>query len=399
MKKHETTIQFLVWRKILLLGFFFSLLNGCVEPFEVETEVFESALVIEGTITDELEHQEILLTRTYRLEENRPTEESNADVRVLDDMQNVYWFEEYAPGNYRSVSPFRAEPQRIYQLEITTDDGREYGSQPSALVAAGNIEELYAAPVVTSRDEEGIGLLLSASGSSTETGYYRYEYTETYKFQSPYLKTRDLVVVDDRVVVVDKVKEEFTCFRTAESQRIILANTDLLTENSVNDLLIRFIPDGDPTMSHRYSILVKQYSLSREAYNFYKTLKEISESESLFSQTQPGFLNGNVFSKSNPDEKVLGFFSVSGVTSKRTFFSYTDFFEDDGPRPSFFTYCPVQTPETYSELVQLVKEGSVRLFEETPCPESADCIHKVVRAACVDCTLSGSNVVPEFWEE
>ena len=47
---------------LILFGF---IINGCVEPFEFNQETFESALVIEATITNELKTHEITLSRTF----------------------------------------------------------------------------------------------------------------------------------------------------------------------------------------------------------------------------------------------------------------------------------------------------------------------------------------------
>ena len=60
-------------RKTYYIAFFITiilLLKACIEPFEVETKSFESALVIEATIINELKHQEITLSRTFKFEEN-----------------------------------------------------------------------------------------------------------------------------------------------------------------------------------------------------------------------------------------------------------------------------------------------------------------------------------------
>ena len=369
---------------------------GCVEPFEMESDVFESALVIEATITDELKHQEVQLSRTYRLEEDAPAAESGAAVRVVDDMQNEYLFEEVSPGNYVSISEFKALPERLYSLKIETVDGRNYSSQPAALVTGGEITDLYATRTENSKGEDGIALLINSINESGSENYYRYEYEETFKIFAPFKKSMDLAIVNDEVVLVEKTKEEYRCFKTLESQEIVLANTATLNEDRLDGFLVRFIEKGNPIISTRYSILVKQYAVSREVYNFYKALKELSQSESLFSQTQPGFLSGNLFSEENPEEKVLGYFSVSEVTTERIFFNFTDFFTEDDEQPSYISdYCPVSDPYFPGpRLKEIIRSGNAKFFGRAPGPT-----YKVVRAECVDCTLTGTNKVPEFWKE
>ncbi len=385
--------------------FFLVLLNlsalGCVEPFELETEVFESALVIEATITNELKHQQVKLSRTYRLEEDVSPKESNARVTVIDDAQNEFLFEETNPGIYTSLSPFQALPQRIYSLHIETEDGRTYSSQPAALVTGGKITDLYATRTQNSRGEDGIALLVNSVNESGSEDYYRYEYEETFEIFAPIKKGFDLILEDNELVLVEKTKEEYRCFKTFESQEVVLANTTSLTEDRLEGFLVRFIQQGNPIISHRYSALVRQYAVSQEVYIFYETLKELSQSESLFSQTQPGFLNGNIFSEENPEEeKVLGYFSVSQVTEKRVFFSFEDFFSEDEDRPSYISdLCPVSEPLPQEpKLKEMIRSGNAKFYERVPVGFIPP-FYRVVRAECVDCTLTGTNKVPEFWEE
>jgi len=80
---------------------------------------------------------------------------------------------------------------------------------------------------------------------------------------------------------------------------------------------------------NRYSIFVKQYVQNFAAHTFYQTLKDISGSESILSQTQPGFFAGNIKSDDNPNEKVIGFFDVSSVSNKRIFFNFSDLLFSD----------------------------------------------------------------------
>jgi hypothetical protein len=98
-------------------------LSGCVEEIDFEIETFESALVIEATITNENKNQEILLSRTYQTEDDGPPPERNASVEILAGGSS-YVFEELEPGRYVSTFPFSAQPSIDYILSITTSNGR-----------------------------------------------------------------------------------------------------------------------------------------------------------------------------------------------------------------------------------------------------------------------------------
>lgn len=379
------------------------LVQGCVEPFEIEGETYESALVVEGTITNEEKNQEIKLSTTHKLEDTGPLPLRDADVRVLDDTGEIQNFLERDPGIYISVNPFKAEQDRSYKLEFSTSDGRNYSSDPTLFSGAAIIEDIYAEYGTNIEGDPGIEIRINSRGTSGSSGYYRYEYGETYKIVSPFFKTQDIVLdANGNVALVPKSKEEYTCYKTDQSQNIVISNTNTLNQDNVQGELLRFIRSDNPVFGHRYSILVKQFGISREAYSFYKTLKDMSESESLFSQIQPGYIAGNIYSLSDPDENVLGFFSVSSVTEKRVYFDRSEFYDvSQTPRPTFTPFCPRDFAGNFNTLVQWINNNSYRFFDDLlPGPPSNSPGRYIfVSAECVDCTLIGSNVVPDFWEE
>ena len=380
--------------KILFFLSFILCATSCVEPIELESESsFKNMLVVEGIVTDELIRHQVKLTRTYPLEEAHASVESNARVSVIENGGREFLFQEEEPGIYVSVQEFKAEAGNNYVLRIVTADGNTYESDPAALVPSAPIGDVE--PVFVSNDDgsTGVAMVLEGTENQGEASFYRYTYEETFKVVSPYFKYYDFEIQGDTIIAVPKMREEYICYRTEISQEVVIANTGFLSEDKVNGLMVNFIEKGDPKMSHRYSILVRQYGITPEAYRFYETLKNLSESESLFSQIQPGHIPGNVHSLEDSSENILGFFSVSQVSTKRAFFSFSDFFDKNLTRPPFIAPCePVKYPLDLT--IQLLREGSVKYFNHDPAAGNS-----VIRSACVDCTLSGTNVVPEFWEE
>lgn len=388
--------------KIFSLALITFLLKGCVEPYEIETQAFQNMLVVEATITNEFTFQEIKVSQTVPLEEQVRLGESNASVKIVDDAQNVYLFEENEPGIYVSSSKFAAQPNREYHLEIETKRGKSYLSEPTMLVQGTKIDDLKAIRTENPQGEDGVAIILDSDGDSD---YYRYEYVETYKIVSNFAILKDLVYVlneDDVPVLtlVAKTKEERVCYGTDYSSDIVLSGAQSLTENKLDNFLVRFLKTGNPKISHRYSILVKQYAIGSAAYSFYQTMKELAVSENLFSQSQPGFINGNIYAADNPEEKVIGFFSVSSVDVERIFFSFTDFYDPNAAQPSFASNCAPVRP-SWKDLGIFITNDNYRFFEESA-PPPGDFVFPLsdyvfVPAGCVDCTVFGSNKVPEFW--
>ena len=402
MKKLKAILRY---NAILLGGL---LMTTCVEEFEPETITFESALVVEATITDEMKTQEIFLSRTYAFEDEGPEAETNASVEVTDDQGTRYPFAENEPGVYRSVAGFMANTDRSYTLNITTADNRSYSSTVTELPASTNLDSVYAQRIVDNNGVDGIAIYVDSFDPTGSSNNYRYTYEETFRIIAPSWKPDDLAVNDAigvgpcAVKIVPRENEQQTCYRTQKSTDIIQIQTDNFDEDRVSRFLIRFISNQDYIISHRYTILVRQLIQSDASYTFYETLNEFSGSESLFSSTQPGFLNGNVSSDSNESEKVLGFFDVATVNEERLFFNYEDFYPGE-PLPPYVNPCMPSAPVISNEggcvLRVQVEANIIRYLDLNPDPPLNEGPYLVVPRVCGDCTEIGSTEVPEFWTD
>ncbi len=393
---------------LLIIRFFLLLvsattINSCVEPYDFETETFESMLVVEALITDEVKLQEIKLTRTYKLEEEEPTAETNANVTIVDSDGNEFrFYESDVPGVYVSNTAFGAKEQQTYQLQIQTQDGNSYTSDSEALLPGAEIDHLYAERAVL-KGEDGVALMVDSESSTAASNFALYEYEETFKIVSPYTVRNTVKFEGSNWSIVPNTRQETVCYNTVPSNEIILSNTSSLSENDLESFVVRFINKNNPVLAQRYSILLKQYSLTPEAYSYYSTLKKISGSESILSPTQPGFVNGNIYSLDNEDEKVVGFFTVSSVSSKRIYFNYDDFFGFDEPRPQFPESCMIFRPgENFDTPLSMIQSGTVRYYSLANGSgegELGDGPMRVIATECVDCTVYGTNEAPEFWIE
>ena len=393
-------------RYILWIGFVLALiLHGCIEPFEAEFVDFKSALVIEATITNEQKNQQVILSRTYEFEADGPIAETNATVRLLAD-GNAMAFQHTGNGVYVSEVAFAAQPGVDYQLDITTQDGRTYGSALTRLTAVTSLDDVRAERITNDFGEDGMGIFVDSFDPTGSSKNYRYEYIETYRVIAPTWTPISLIgdpVGGCNVIKVPNSTDEEVCYPTDFSKAIILNSTEDLEEDRVSNFMVRFINRDNYIISHRYSILVKQYVQSNAAYTFFETLNELSGSESLFSQTQPGFLDGNVFSKEADDETVIGFFDVASVDEKRLFFNFDDFYP--GERlPPYVENCNPSAPPLVSQggtcvLRPIIESGlGVYVADNSP-PALGEGPFQIAPRVCGDCRELGTSEIPDFWIE
>ncbi|WP_037318009.1 DUF4249 domain-containing protein [Salegentibacter sp. Hel_I_6] len=390
--------MFLGKYKIVMFFAFCCLFQSCVEPIEFEPDEYEDILAVRTTITDSLETQKVYLSRTFSFGEDGPSPEGNATVWITDDAGNEYEFRETETGEYHSINQFRAQPGIDYQLQINTTNGASYNSEPTQLSSSTPIDNVEAQRL-TVNGEDGIAIEVDNYNTGEATAFYRYEYEETYKIVSRYRSDYDLIYEDEQLKVVPNTRDERICYNTLNSTNYILANTSALSQNNLENFLVKFVETANPKLSQRYSLLVRQIAISRDAHYYYTTMERLSGNDNLFSQNQPGFVEGNIISD-NPDLKVLGYFNVSSVSTKRIYFDYQDFYSIDDPRSHFSQDCNPATPSTHPDeigsLIALVEIDYVRLLRTTP---NATRKYEVVETECIDCTVWGTNVKPDFWEE
>lgn len=111
----------MVFKKtIFLYALIFLAFNSCIEPFDYKTLTFESALVVEASISSENKRQTIKLSRTFKIENSDMITETGATVQVIDDQKNTYNFTEETPENYISDVFFEAKQQTIERTLLTS---------------------------------------------------------------------------------------------------------------------------------------------------------------------------------------------------------------------------------------------------------------------------------------
>tara|TARA_R110000850_G_scaffold41434_1_gene106187 strand:+ start:88528 stop:89766 length:1239 start_codon:yes stop_codon:yes gene_type:complete len=332
-----------------------TILTSCTDPYAFQNDSFEDVLVIEATVTNELKKQEIKVTRTFQLEEKDPIFEKNATVFITDDLGNQFNFEEQN-GKYISQNEFQAIPIRQYQLFVNTSNGKEYQSTIEELPSISNQVELNAS-ATNLFGVDGVEITANSFDPTNSSKYYRFEYEETYKIVSPYWTSDSLNLSYNptnfivSTWITQKSYNSKVCYNTEYSNEILLANTTAISEDKITDFPVRFIPQNNSIIAHRYSILVKQYVQNLEAHTFYSKLKELSNTNTnILSPKQQGFVEGNMNNRTDNSEKVIGFFDVSSVSKKRIFFNYNDFFEGESENNYPFKCIP----KGYSEYLEVV---------------------------------------------
>ncbi|MBE9575272.1 DUF4249 domain-containing protein [Flavobacterium proteolyticum] len=390
--------------KSLLLLFIVCNLS-CTEPYVLQSDVYQNSLVVEATLTNELKHHEVKLTRTSRLNESQPEIETGAFVRIIGDDGSSYNFEEI-DNLYKSENEFQAQPGILYKLVIETSTGKTYSSNLEKLPSSSTLESVV--PFVETNNDgiRGVAIKVNSYDPSATSNFYRYTYEETFKIVVPKWSNEKLTFTSNNDIIISLRDDPNTqvCYRTEKSNEILLTSTNNQTEDRVTNFPILFIPQQTTKIAHRYSINVTQYVENYNTYVFYNTLKNFSSSGNVLSQIQPGEVVGNIKCETNPGETVVGIFNVASVSTKRLFFNYVDLFPGE-PLPEYYGRCEVQVYDKsclsridpcaafgYFNLKYAYEAGQIVYFN------SEGDLFEMVDTFCGDCRVLGSNVIPPFWQ-
>ena len=363
-------------------------------------------LVVESLITNENIQHSVKLTRTFQLDETKIKKETGAIVIIKDDNQNSYTFSEVDDGEYLSNNAFSAEIGKTYTLEITVSDGTKYSSTPEKIAGVSSIDNIEIKKETGTSGKEVLSFYAAGNNPTDENLYYRYEFDETFKIVAPYWNKERLNITDpvfpfafDVVEDIEGIQKQI-CYKTQRSTSIIQAETGTFSNNNATQL-IRSVEKDNYIISHRYSILVKQYVQSINAYNYFKTLSKLSSSESLFTQTQPGQIASNITS-TNSTNNVIGIFEVASISTKRVYINFEDYFPNT--QIGYGVNCEFSSPtinlgiSTEESLLILVLEGKQFIYyQDNFSPADGEGPYDLVTTACGDCSKLGSSVRPTFW--
>ncbi len=360
---------------------------ACREPFYPEIDRYENILVIDGLITDMEGPYQVKLTRSFAFDESFPAPEQGAVVIILDADEGIHEFTEEQAGIYKSNPSFKGKVGSSYKLVVSTQDQESYESE---WVLLGNVPEIdsvcYEMQERPTSDPNqsvyGMQIKVNTHDDTDQTRYYRWEWVETWEIITP--------------ITSSFYPDEARCWRTAGSGVISIGTSEHLTHDVIEDYPIYFVSTETNKLRIKYSILVNQYALSREAYSYWKSLQDITQNTGTLFDPTPAMVTGNISSTSNPDLPVLGIFQASALKQERIFIDRAEI-----PRsldiPSGYSSCSFYDT-TDSVEIDYYTSHSFPLAEIYILAEAEHYIFSNSEM-CFRCTLSGSKEKPGFWPD
>lgn len=372
------------------------IVQRCVEPFNPPVTNYTDLLVISGTLTDEPGDQTITVSRTTPYTDSTYVPENGCSVTVVDDKGNIIRYTGKGGGKYvANITNSDLGYGTSYMLRVIDNKGDVYESDYQTLQPAPPIDSLTASyqPKSTAENPDGLKgyqFYVNTSDPSGKTQYYRWSMQETWEYHSPYT----VAAMWDGTLHLNYHFENnrSTCWMTKEVPGIYAATTRDLAEDVLKNYKLNYVSTQSDRLMWRYSLLVREYSLSAEAYEFWNGLEKQTQQTGGLFESQPYMIRGNITCVSKPGKIVLGFFAASGVSEKRIFVG-------PAPDPARQISCSSDTIKSIRDDLMPYPPSSYPVYMYNFILPSGAIIKVASDQQCFDCLKrGGTNVRPSYWQ-
>ena len=341
--------------------------DACVDRLEFEAgDQGEAILVVDGLITDQPGPYTVKLLRSSSVDDilNFALPFNARSVTISDDAGNSEALKNQGEGQWAtSADGIRGEVGRAYSLHIEGSDGTLYESTPDRMRPVAEIDSLYfqwesflpiSGPAVN-----GFRVFMDTKGAEGKESLMRWRFTGTYKV----LTFPELRKFNDQNCISQSFPDPSPCsgviwdgqlggagfLRTVGTcscclcwvddfeNKPRLSNNQIVTDGTFKNVEMGFVPfDPFRFYFNKYMVKVEQMSLSPEAFDFWKIIKD--QKEGINSLFQPAFgrVRGNIHT-SNPAKSATGIFYTSSVRKKILFIASAD---AQVPVPPFDVFPP-----------------------------------------------------------
>jgi len=378
-------------------------LTSCIQRFDPEIKSSDIVkYVVTGQVNKGDKIQRVSVSTTSLLSKPNKIPVMGCTVKIIDAKGNEYLAEDAWYGNYDVEIPqSELVPGNSFKVDIMIPGGTHIVSDFDMIQDGPPVDSVYYAlqklptssPVIF---KQGIQFYVNLDAPRYSCRNYRWEMVETYEYHTLYPiewwysgKLHHTYPPDSSKMV---------CWRTSSLRDVYLLSTEKLSQNTYDGYPLHFVDNiSSARLVYGYSLLVRQYSLSEAAFDYWEKIRINSQEQGGLYENQPMSIIGNLHNVTKPDQPVLGFFSATTVTEKRIFVKKIKELPDE-----FVFNCVID------ELPRGGLSGTSPLMWPIYLPPTSPTGGDTpgsgysllsIDHECVDCTatVGGTTVKPKFW--
>ncbi len=374
------------WLSLLCIAL---LLLSCKKAFTPSGALLDNSryLVIDGAINTGNDSTFIKLSRTKTFDKHIVIDrETGAQVTVESDANAGYPLREISAGVY-SAAPLNLSSTHQYRLRIKTASGEEYLSDFVVVKNSPLIDS-----VGFTAKANGLQIYVNTHDDKNNTKYYRWVYTEAWRFHSTYESFFN--------GSAPRVNYVYYCYAKDTSSYIVLFSSAGLNKDAVYQAPVTSILPTSEKIELRYSIEVKQYALTPDAYAFWNNVHKNNETNGSIFDAQPTDNQTNYHCLSQPGKLVVGYLSAGSVAKKRIYINREQL--PASYNPSYGFACTIDTlyyEGGYNILADTANYTALGGLYYSPFkPFNAPNAVTYSTRDCADCTARGVTKAPYFWK-
>lgn len=322
------------------------LCSACVDRiiFDVGTPA-NFPIVIDGYISDEPGPYTIKVSKSFDIESKQSikTPISVRRLVIYDDQGNSEQLTKVVDGEYQtSASGIRGTIGRVYTLEIELLDGRVYRSIPDPLLPAGKVEKVY---FTYKEDKDASGAttygfdVFFNSNAGEQTNYnFLWKFVGTFQVETnPELYTVrcgesrcpaplpcSSYVLGSSGLEYAKPCECCTCWANLFNEEPIVSDGQFIVNDQFSNVKASYVPITQWTFLHKVHAEVQQFSLSPNAYSFWKAIKDQKRALGSLFAPQAGKIPSNFTQVSGDAGQVEGIFFATAISRNSVYITKND---------------------------------------------------------------------------
>lgn len=288
---------------------------ACVTPIDVKIDEEINVLVIDGYITTDVGPHEIRITRSAKFGDifvGTIELISKASVSVRDQTGTVAQLIEDRPGFYFTPADFKGEIGYSYTLLVETIAGESYSSFPQKIAAAPPIQDVFFefknTPTLNPAvNNSGLDVFIQFDDPLEERNFYMWEVDGVFE-----QTTNPELFVN---LETDQLAPKDCCSVCYISDNGVAG--DILSDLQVNGNSVvqklGFLKDDQSRFQSDYMVHIRQFSITEDAYEFFKVLRNQLEISGSIFDPPPATIGSNIINLNDPDAPTIGYFGAFDV--------------------------------------------------------------------------------------
>jgi len=358
-------------------------------------------LVVEGLINI-ADSTYITLSRTVNISAASTVKpELKAVITIESNTGNSYPLTELGKGVYAAAN-FNLSAANQYRLRIKTSNGNTYTSDFTPAMVSPPIDSLTWKATASS-----LNIYVNTHDPNNATRYYRWDFTEEWEFHTNYNSQE----ISNGLQIINRLpgQQIYFCYTGDASTNITVGTSAGLSQDVISNALVNTILSSSEKIGLEYSINVKQYALTNDAYAYWALLQKNTQELGGIFDAQPSATIGNIHNITNPAEVVIGYISAGTTTNQRIFITKKTQLPSSWFTIPLYPICDAdsvdccKTPLSSCAFINYLCLGYqgplTQLIPINPIVHGTQQVGTLAAPPiCVDCTLRGSSNRPSYWK-